>query len=91
MTTLGARTTALAAGLGTLHIDLARHPLGPAPDSLSSDGLHGNARAQTVAATETIRGLGAFLRDGPHQPLSCPDFAAVTTSSAVTSLHRREP
>ncbi|NUR25476.1 MAG: SGNH/GDSL hydrolase family protein [Catenulispora sp.] len=105
MTTLGARTTALATTLGTLHIDLARHPLAPAPDSLSTDGLHGNARAQTVAATETIRALAAHRRAPsfePRRPLGrpplptdarpggCPDFAAAHTSSAAISLHRRE-
>jgi hypothetical protein len=37
-------------------------------DSTSADGLHGNARAQTVAATETIRALGSVLRSQHRQP-----------------------
>ncbi|GAA1984737.1 SGNH/GDSL hydrolase family protein [Catenulispora subtropica] len=61
MAALGARTAAIAADLGTVHVDLARHPIASAMDSTSTDGLHGNARAQTVAATETIRALGALL------------------------------
>ena len=61
MAALGARTTAVAAAAGTVHVDLARHPLAAAMDSTSADGLHGNARAQTVAATETIRALGGML------------------------------
>lgn len=61
MAMLGARTTAVAAAAGTVHVDLARHPIATAMDSTSADGLHGNARAQTVAATETIRALGRML------------------------------
>lgn len=67
MAALGARTNAVAAAAGTLHIDLAGHPIATAMDSTSADGLHGNARAQTVAATETIRALGRFLR--PARPV----------------------
>jgi lysophospholipase L1-like esterase len=62
MAALGARTGAVAAAFGALHIDLARHPIAAAMDSTSTDGLHGNARAQTVAATEMIRALGTLLR-----------------------------
>lgn len=58
MAALGARTTALAKEMGTVHVDLARHPIAAAMDSTSADGLHGNARAQSVAAAETIRALG---------------------------------
>lgn len=62
MATLGARTTALGAALGTVHIDLADHPIAAAMDSTSADGLHGNARAQSVAAAEAVRALGRVLR-----------------------------
>jgi lysophospholipase L1-like esterase len=62
MTMLGDRTTALAAELGTVHIDLAGHPIAGSTGSISADGLHGNGRAQAVAAAETIRALGAVLR-----------------------------
>jgi lysophospholipase L1-like esterase len=66
MAALGARTTALAAACGTVHIDLADHPIAVAMDSTSADGLHGNARAQSVAAAETIRALGGMLH--PKEP-----------------------
>jgi lysophospholipase L1-like esterase len=62
MALLARRTTALAAELGTLHVDLADHPIAGDPSAISSDGLHGNARSQSVAAAETIRLLGARLR-----------------------------
>ncbi|MEY9928390.1 lysophospholipase L1-like esterase [Catenulispora sp. GP43] len=66
MAALGARTTAVAAARGTVHIDLADHPIAVAMDSTSADGLHGNARAQSVAAAETIRALGGMLH--PKEP-----------------------
>jgi lysophospholipase L1-like esterase len=62
MRMLGERTSALAAELGTVHLDLARHPIASSMDSTSSDGLHGNARAQSVAAAEMVRALGALVR-----------------------------
>lgn len=62
MAMLGARTSTIAASLGTVHVDLTAHPIATAMDSTSADGLHGNARAQSVAATETIRALGRMLR-----------------------------
>lgn len=62
MALLARRTTALAAELGTLHVDLADHPIAGDPSAISSDGLHGNARSQSVAAAETIRLLGAQIR-----------------------------
>lgn len=68
MAALGARTAAVAAALGTVHVDLARHPVAAAADSISTDGLHGNARAQSVAAAETVRSLGALLRPPPVRP-----------------------
>lgn len=66
MATLGARTTAVGTACGTVHIDLADHPIAVAMDSTSADGLHGNARAQSVAAAETIRALGGMLH--PKEP-----------------------
>jgi lysophospholipase L1-like esterase len=66
MAALGARTTAVGAVCGTVHIDLTDHPIAVAMDSTSSDGLHGNARAQSVAAAETIRALGGMLH--PKEP-----------------------
>lgn len=66
MAALGARTTALAKECGTVHVDLARHPIAGAVDSIGADGLHGNARAQSVAAAETIRALGRMLNPEEH-------------------------
>ena len=68
MAMLGARTTALAAALGTVHIDLTQHPIATAMDSTSADGLHGNARAQSVAAAEAVRALGSVLRSQHRRP-----------------------
>jgi lysophospholipase L1-like esterase len=62
MSALGRRTNAVAAALGTVHVDLAEHPTAGESESTSRDGLHGNGRAQAIAAAETIRHLGARLR-----------------------------
>jgi lysophospholipase L1-like esterase len=65
MGTLGRRTNAVAERLGTVHLDLAAHPVARDPGALSVDGLHGNARSQSVAAAEMLRALGAWLLDHP--------------------------
>jgi lysophospholipase L1-like esterase len=65
MAALGLRTNAVAAALGTVHLDLARHPVARDPGALSTDGLHGNARSQSVAAAEMLRALGSSLRNRP--------------------------
>jgi lysophospholipase L1-like esterase len=62
MAMLGRRTTALAARLGTVHVDVAEHPAGKEADTMSIDGLHGNGRSQAIVAAEMIRCLGAYLR-----------------------------
>ncbi len=61
MATLARRTAALAAALGTVHVDLAAHPAAADPRTVSADGLHTNARGQAIAAAQTIRCLGARL------------------------------
>jgi lysophospholipase L1-like esterase len=63
MRMLAEHTNALAAKLGTLHVDLADHPTGRLPyhELLSRDGLHANARSHAVCAAEAIRRLGAHL------------------------------
>jgi lysophospholipase L1-like esterase len=61
MTELAARTTSLARRLGTVHVDLARHPALADDDLTGPDGLHGNGRSQAIAAAETVRVLGAAL------------------------------
>lgn len=61
MAMLGRRTTALAARLGTVHIDVADHPAAKDPDTMSVDGLHGNGRSQAIVAAEIVRRLGAHL------------------------------
>lgn len=63
MTTLGRRTSVLAARLGTTHVDLVDHPTARDPRTISSDGLHGNGRSQAIAAAEIIRALAP---DRPH-------------------------
>ncbi len=72
MAALARRTTAVAARFGTVHVDLARHPVARAADALSADGLHGNGRSQAVAAAETIRRLGAV-----HASAGRPDVRKV--------------
>jgi len=67
MRRLGERTTALARRLGTIHIDLATHPVGADDDVYSSDGLHGNGRSHAVCAAGAVRALGAHL--GNHFPV----------------------
>jgi hypothetical protein len=57
---LADRTGALAARLGTVHVDLSGHPaLAEAGVAAltAHDGLHGNARSHAIAAAETIRRL----------------------------------
>ncbi|UWP84970.1 SGNH/GDSL hydrolase family protein [Dactylosporangium fulvum] len=58
MSMLGRRTTALAAALGTVHVDLANHPaIGDDGVLTGSDGLHGNGRSHAIAAAELVRRL----------------------------------
>jgi lysophospholipase L1-like esterase len=65
MATLSKRTGALAAKLGTLHLDLSAHPAVTDPTLYSSDGRHGNARSDAIAVAEAVRMLGAHLADAP--------------------------
>ncbi len=62
MRMLSERTRALAEKHGTIHVHLTTHPLSTDPGLYSSDGRHGNARSDAVAAAETIRILGAQKR-----------------------------
>ncbi|MBS2967114.1 SGNH/GDSL hydrolase family protein [Actinocrinis puniceicyclus] len=62
MAWLGRRAAALAAELGTVHVDLAGHPAAGCRDMVSADGLHSSARGQSIAAAETVRRLGARVR-----------------------------
>jgi lysophospholipase L1-like esterase len=61
MRTLSERTGAIAAKLGTLHLNLSAHPAVTDPSLYSSDGRHGNARSDAIAVTEAVRLLGAHL------------------------------
>lgn len=61
MRTLSERTGAIAAELGTLHLNLSAHPLVTDPSLYSSDGRHGNARSDAIAVAEAVRMLGAHL------------------------------
>lgn len=64
MRLLSARTGALAERLGTLHVHLTDHPLVADPSLYSTDGRHGSARSDAIAAAETLRVLGAHLGSG---------------------------
>lgn len=61
MQTLSEHTAAIAAELGTLHLNLTAHPAATDPDLYSSDGRHGNARSDAIAVAEAVRMLGAHL------------------------------
>ena len=71
MTMLAARTRAIAAAHGTVHVHLADHPAADATLTCD-DGLHGNGRGQAIAAAEMVRRLGAYLRE--------PAAASLTTA-----------
>ncbi|GAA1512929.1 hypothetical protein GCM10009827_029270 [Dactylosporangium maewongense] len=63
MTLLGRRTAALAATLGTIHVDLATHPAIALGEVLTgADGLHGNGRSHAIAAAEMIRRLSREIQ-----------------------------
>ncbi|MDI1463953.1 SGNH/GDSL hydrolase family protein [Catellatospora sp. KI3] len=61
MMTLSRRTAALAARLGTLHVDCTGHPAERDPGSYSADGIHGNLRSHGICAALTVRRLGTHL------------------------------
>jgi lysophospholipase L1-like esterase len=61
MRRLAAHTGRLAARLGTLHVHLTDHPLTADASLYSTDGRHGSARSDAIAAAETVRRLGAHL------------------------------
>ncbi|MEU5942188.1 SGNH/GDSL hydrolase family protein [Micromonospora sp. NPDC047548] len=61
MRRLSSHTGRLAARLGTVHVHLTDHPAGADPTLYSSDGRHGSARSDAIAAAETVRRLGAHL------------------------------
>ncbi|MFG2052716.1 SGNH/GDSL hydrolase family protein [Micromonospora sp. NPDC048930] len=61
MRRLSAHTGRLAERLGTLHVHLTDHPAVADPSLYSSDGRHGSARSDAIAAAETLRVLGAHL------------------------------
>ncbi|WP_328347485.1 SGNH/GDSL hydrolase family protein [Micromonospora sp. NBC_00421] len=61
MRLLSSRTGRLADRLGALHVHLTDHPAGTDPSMYSSDGRHGSARSDAIAAAETIRRLATHL------------------------------
>ncbi|WP_433341896.1 SGNH/GDSL hydrolase family protein [Micromonospora sp. CA-111912] len=67
MRRLAARTRALGERLGTLHVHLTDHPAVADPGLYSTDGRHGSARSDAIAAAETIRRLGAHLAAAPGE------------------------
>jgi lysophospholipase L1-like esterase len=61
---LAEHTRAVAARHDSVHVDLSRHPRASDPSLYSSDGRHGNARSDAIAAAEMVRALGARVRRG---------------------------
>jgi lysophospholipase L1-like esterase len=66
MQALSEHTAAIAAELGTLHLNLTAHPAATDPSLYSSDGRHGNARSDAIALAEAVRMLGAHLAATRH-------------------------
>lgn len=66
MQALSEHTAAIAAELGTLHLNLTAHPAATDPGLYSSDGRHGNARSDAIAVAEAVRMLGAHLATRQH-------------------------
>lgn len=58
---LAEHTRAVANRLGTVHVHLTDHPLTADPSIYSSDGRHGSARSDSIAAAETLRRLAHHL------------------------------
>ena len=65
MRELSERTAAVAAELGTLHVNLTAHPAATDPGLFAGDGRHVNARGDAIALAETVRVLGAHLAADP--------------------------
>ena len=61
MATLSERTAAVAAELGTLHVNLTALPAATDPGLFAADGRHVNSRGDAIALAETVRVLGAHL------------------------------
>jgi len=59
---LADRTRAIAADLGSVHVDLTPHPACGEEGMYASDGRHGTRRAHAISAAEAVRALGARLR-----------------------------
>lgn len=62
MALLASRAQELASRYDTVHVDLSRHRRATDPALYSTDGRHGNARSDAIAAAEMVRQLGARLR-----------------------------
>jgi lysophospholipase L1-like esterase len=66
MACLAERTNALAANLGTVHVDLSEHPAIARGDVLTGeDGLHGNAHSHRIAAAAVLERLAALRWAAP--------------------------
>ncbi|WCN78798.1 SGNH/GDSL hydrolase family protein [Micromonospora sp. LH3U1] len=61
MRRLSAHTAGLAERLNTVHVHLTDHPLTADPTLYSTDGRHGSARSDAIAAAETLRRLSTHL------------------------------
>jgi lysophospholipase L1-like esterase len=58
---LSARTAAIAAEYGALHVSLTSHPAAGDADIYSEDPRHGSMRGHAISAAEAIRRLGRHL------------------------------
>ena len=78
--TLSGLTGALAADLGTLHVNLTFHPASKCADIYSADGRHGSGRGHAISSAEAIRRLGLKIA-ADHAGASAPHQKGITTLS----------
>jgi lysophospholipase L1-like esterase len=61
---LAEMTTEIALRRDTIHVEMRRHPACADPRLYSEDRLHASTVGHAICASETIRALGARLRNG---------------------------
>lgn len=79
---LSARTEAISAELGTLHVSLTSHPASGDANIYSRDPRHGSTRSHAISAAETIRRLGRHLDQAGRSPNRSPGPAATPAPDA---------
>lgn len=65
--TLNALSLAIAQRHGTIHVDMWSHPSCGEVNAYSTDMKHSTMRGHAILGAETIRTMGAWLRQSDHQ------------------------